>query len=62
MGNLENESIDQNQLYQYLKEGITMQDLINLKKAFISLDLDSDGFIEYDVNKITELNKYDLPV
>ena len=62
MGNLENESIDQNQLYQYLKEGITMQDLINLKKAFISLDLDSDGFIEYDVNKITELNKYNLPV
>ena len=62
MGNLENESIDQNQLYQYLKEGITMQDLINLKKAFISLDLDSDGFIEYDVNKITELSKYDLPV
>ena len=40
MGNLENESIDQNQLYQYLKEGITMQDLINLKKAFISLDME----------------------
>ena len=62
MGNLENEAIDQNQLAQYLKEGITMQDLINLKKAFISLDTDSDGYIEYDVNKITELNKYDLPV
>lgn len=62
MGILENEAIDQNQLVQYLKEGITMQDLINLKKAFISLDTDSDGFIEYDVNKITELNKYDLEV
>ena len=62
MGNLENKAIDQNQLAQYLKEGITMQDLINLKKAFISLDTDSDGYIEYDVNKITELNKYDLPV
>ena len=62
MGNFENTSIDPNQLSQYLKEGITMQDLINLKKAFISLDTDSDGQIEYDVNKITELNKYNLPV
>ena len=58
MGNIENESIDENQLAQYLKEGISMNDLINLKKAFISLDEDSDGYIEYDVNKITELNKY----
>ncbi len=62
MGNLENETIDEKQLTPYLKEGITMSDLINLKKAFISLDEDSDGLIEYDVNKITELNKYDLPV
>ena len=62
MGNLENEAIDQNQLSQYLKEGITMKDLINLKKAFISLDTDSDGFIEYDVNKIRELDKYSLEV
>ena len=62
MGNLENETIDQNQLAQYLKEGISMQDLINLKKAFISLDTDSDGFIEYDVNKLTELDKYHLSV
>ena len=62
MGNLENEAIDEKQLTPYLKEGITMSDLINLKKAFISLDEDSDGLIEYDVNKITELNKYDLPV
>ena len=62
MGNLENEPIDQNKLAEYLKEGITMQDLINLKKAFISLDTDFDGFIEYDVNKITELNKYNLEV
>ena len=62
MGNLENETIDQNQLAQYLKEGITMNDLINLKKAFISLDTDSDGFIDYDVNKIRELDKYSLEV
>ena len=46
MGNLENESIDENQLTPYLKDGISMNDLINLKKAFLSLDEDSDGFIE----------------
>ena len=62
MGNLEIESIDENQLTPYLKEGISMNDLINLKKAFLSLDTDSDGLIQYDVNKITELNKYDLPI
>ena len=62
MGNIENESIDTNQLTPYLKEGISMNDLINLKKAFLSLDQDSDGLIEYDVKKITELNKYDLPI
>ncbi len=62
MGIFENKTIDESQLIPYLKEGITMSDLINLKKAFISLDEDSDGFIEYDVNKVTELNKYDLPL
>ena len=62
MGNLENENIDENQLTPYLREGITMCDLINLKKAFISLDQDSEGQVEYDVKKITELNKYDLPI
>jgi Ca2+-binding EF-hand superfamily protein len=46
MGNIENESIDENKLAQYLKEGISMKDLINLKKTFISLDEDSDGYIE----------------
>ena len=65
MGNLENfenQPIDENQLSKYLREGIIMNDLINLKKAFLSLDEDSDGLIQYDVNKITELNKYDLPI
>ena len=61
MGNVENETINENQLTQYLKEGITMDDLKNLKKAFISLDEDSDGLIEYDTKKITELNKYNIP-
>ena len=61
MGNTENETINENQLTQYLKEGITMDDLKNLKKAFISLDEDSDGLIEYDTKKITELRKYNIP-
>ena len=60
MGNAENETINEDQLTQYLKEGITMDDLKNLKKAFLSLDEDSDGLIEYDTKKITELNKYNL--
>ena len=36
MGNLENESIDENQLIPYLKDGITMNDLINLKRKIPS--------------------------
>ncbi len=45
MGILENESIDENKLTPYLKDGIGMNDLINLKKAFISLDHDCDGLL-----------------
>ena len=62
MGNYEETKINEEELKPYLKEGLTMSDLINLKKAFISLDTDSDGFIEYDVNKIRELDKYSLKV
>ena len=62
MGNLENQSIEEKKLTPYLKEGISISDLINLKKAFMSLDDDSDGVIEYDVHKITELNIFDLPI
>lgn len=47
-----------------------MNDLKNLKKAFISLDKDNSGKIAYDVKKISDsillfyiiVNKYDLPV
>ena len=35
MGNFENNSIDPNQLSQYLKEGISMQDLVNLIQYII---------------------------
>ena len=62
MGNLESQPINEKELIKYLRDGITMTDLVNLKKAFLSLDEDCDGLIEYDVRKITELDKYDLPV
>ena len=63
MGNYEEKKqINEEELKPYLKEGLTMSDLINLKKAFISLDKDENGKIEYDIRKITDIDKYDLPV
>ena len=62
MGNFEEESIDENELRPYLREGIQMRDLVNLKKAFLSLDTNQDGLIEYDINKLGDINKFDLPV
>jgi Ca2+-binding EF-hand superfamily protein len=62
MGNYEETKINEEELKPYLKEGLTMSDLINLKKAFISLDKDKNGKIEYDIRKITDIDKYDLPV
>ena len=63
MGNYEEKKqINEEELKPYLKEGLTMNDLINLKKAFISLDKDENGKIEYDIRKITDIDKYDLPI
>ena len=62
MGNFEDEPIDESELNQYLQEGIQMRDLINLKKAFLSLDTNKDGLIEYDIKKLGDINKFDLPV
>ena len=62
MGNFEDESFDENELSEYLREGIQMRDLINLKKAFLSLDTNRDGLIEYDIRKLGDINKFDLPV
>ena len=45
MGNKQENQFNEDELKIYLKEGITMNDLINLKKAFISLDKDEDGKI-----------------
>jgi Ca2+-binding EF-hand superfamily protein len=62
MGNFEDEPIDESELSSYIQEGIQMKDLINLKKAFLSLDTNKDGLIEYDINKLDDINKFDLPV
>ena len=62
MGNFEDEPIDENELRPYLREGIQMKDLVNLKKAFLSLDTNRDGLIEYDIKKLGDINKFDLPV
>ena len=63
MGNYEEKKqINEEELKPYLKEGLTMNDLINLKKEFIWLDKDENGKIEYDIRKITDIDKYDLPV
>ena len=60
MGNSEETQMNENELVPYLREGLTMKDLVNLKKAFNALDHDSDGKVEYDIKKITDINKYDL--
>ena len=62
MGNFEDEQIDESELEQYLQDDIQMKDLVNLKKAFLSLDTNKDGLIEYDLNKLEDINKFDLPV
>ena len=62
MGNFEDDPIDESELNQYLEEGIQMRDLVNLKKAFLSLDTNKDGLIEYDIKKLGDINKFDLPV
>ncbi len=62
MGNFEDEQIDERELIPYLRDGIQMRDLINLKKAFLSLDTNSDGLIEYDIRKLRDINKFELKV
>ena len=62
MGNYEEKKINEEELKPYLKEGLSMDDLINLKKAFLSLKKDEFGRIDYDINKITDIDKYNLTV
>lgn len=61
MGNFQEEHIDESELIGYLRDDITMTDLVNLKRAFLKLDEDGDGIIEYDTKKLTDIDKYELP-
>ena len=54
--------MNEKDLIKYLRDGIRMQDLVNLKKVFLSFDEDCDNLIEYNVRKITQFNKYNLQV
>lgn len=64
MGNSPTVNINEEELKPYLKysffinnrPGLKIDDLVNLKKAFIELDTDNDGKIEYDVKKIPNSN------
>ena len=62
MGNSQQKPINEEELKPYLKKGLTMKDLVNLKKAFNSLDEDDDGKIEYDIHKITDIDKFNLEI
>lgn len=41
-------------LEDYLRPGLTIEDLKSLKKAYLHLDTEHKGYIIYDVNKISE--------
>lgn len=69
MGNTQETEINTEELKPYLKypsflyntsnrDGLSMDDLINLRKAFNSLDKDGTGRILYDVRKISDSNFY----
>ena len=66
MGNSSTVEINKEELKPYLKYNkkiknkidlLKIEDLVNLKRAFIELDTDNDGKIEYDVKKIPNSNK-----
>ncbi len=41
-----------------MRPGVTMNDLKNLKKAFLYLDKENKGYINYDANKISDCRDY----
>ena len=60
MGNCTDNSgtIRNDGLEDYLRPGLTIEDLLNLKSAYLNLDTEQKGFIIYDVNKISDSKKY----
>ena len=57
VGTIRNEGLE-----DYLRPGLTLDDLRNLKKAYLHLDKEKKGYIIYDVNKISDSkNLYNQP-
>ena len=49
IGTIRNDGLD-----DYLRSGLTIEDLLNLKRAYLTLDTEKKGYIIYDVNKISD--------
>ena len=49
IGTIRNDGLD-----YYLRPGLTIEDLLNLKRAYLTLDTEKKGYIIYDVNKISD--------
>ena len=49
IGTIRNAGLD-----DYLRPGLTIEDLLNLKRAYLTLDTEKKGYIIYDVNKISD--------
>ena len=50
-------SIRQEEIDAFMKPGITTEDLVTLKNAFLHLDRENKGYIIYDVNRIGEIGR-----
>ena len=49
IGTIRNAGLD-----DYLRPGLTIEDLLNLKRTYLTLDTEKKGYIIYDVNKISD--------
>ena len=49
IGTIRNDGLDDD-----LRHGLTIEDLLNLKRAYLTLDTEKKGYIIYDVNKISD--------
>ena len=58
MGNTPSVKNDEPEKYKkFLRPGVRITDIKNLTKAFKLLDKDGDGYIQYDIDKLTDSKK-----
>jgi len=61
MGSYEStESKDDVELQKYLRDGLNIKDVRNIKKAFNLLDTEKIGLIKYEKVKIEDVSKYQM--